>query len=411
MLRKGIKPSGRVLALVVKSASSIEHGLHRLKSAKHGQRWINALVRKGPSDGIEESSLPVFAAFITLLSRFHTSPFIKFERRHSKRSPLEELVPDAKAPAGHSFRLIQNCRVIYRPAINAFFRTLTYGRNYELIDRARNPRRIGGYKNLEPSFNCLSACQMAREVVSRMKSQDILPDQQGFALLCMIDQNAAGVAQEVIDRFEASESLLDDDEERVLYRQAKNDLNCDSQLETLFYELTGSQAPGAGTTSQATLPREEQTGSDVELPRLSEHPKLATLHAYVRALGATDQYAAILRLFRWLRAYWPEVSESMREDRQQTTMFRRVLRAARMSLQFGHESSDAANVSRQNVEMEVDIPDYAAPEDIVNEVVDIVRSMEEEWGNWPDAQELDKYIHIGLWHSRVEQETQSVDSE
>jgi hypothetical protein len=168
-----------------------------------------------------------------------------------------------------------------------------------------------------------------------------------------------------------------------------------------------------GTGRQIEESNEESRISDSLIPSTLQVPTPAVLHAFVRALGAAEDYDGLLNLLQWMSRCAPVLKERADEFANGERMMRRTLAAVRVFLEGSWENdallrepidrSDAgvrlnSHSGRNSLSIAQDSkPEFSDP--YVEEAYKIIEGTE-GWGPWPTDEETRLYL---LWRSNADE--------
>ena len=421
MESQGIKPRGRLLIYLMTNTPIWEIGWRVFEAAvgHDVEDWLQPF-RVFEKTALDLNTQELLGALIQLMVRFpanvrNEAKLAGLQMRHLS---LDNWDLDSKQPLA----LATNLLILHKPynvrAWDSYFSALaTINPGFSMLHRQRSGlMQCSNIERLNGVINPLVAHRLAHHATKAMQERDIHVDRSIFRHLCTIAYRAAEVASEVLYSNSLDDVAQANDTPDVI-KQITHEaerLRQDSDwIRQDFERLTG-----ISTASQETMLDNDQTQSkdaimsehveadnmtenSSSVPRLNVVPSPSLLHSYVRALGAVHDYDGMSKLFLFLKAYWPEIRMRKAEDRNGDELFRRVIVAAKMYLQFGRDVSRWIDMGEDELRAELkqcsitDADHWAAPIEFVSSVHDVVKSMRDEWGAWPRVYEMLVYIERG----------------
>ena len=368
MVHHDMRPSGRLLELLLTHARSYEEGVKALELSTledsvrsiflhwQGQRWDQAAV----SDiRALLKTLPdwLFVAYIKFLCRFAETGTAPHDGNACIQGRLE-----------NAFRLVVTRLPTYRPPWNCLLELLSRpGTTVFINKRSRLQQNVVKFER---------ACR----ILDSMDSLNLDMDFTGFSYLCAIVSNANAAAS-------YKDCGRDQDNDKAT--RARTMLESRAKIvKTRFAQLVRpSYDLHTGLDTVARLSDYHYFDSRIDecpgLPRLFRVPNPAHLHVYIRCLGKHDDYDGLMELMHWLTLFIDEVIVEAKEVANGRTMFRRCLIALRA---FG------CNESIQSVGGQTE--QYEAALNSLLEEID----NREDWdtrGGWPTDEEVDEYSNKG----------------
>jgi hypothetical protein len=344
MIESGIRPSGQCLRFLVEHARSIERGLHFIRDSKViDERSMGCLVGgydiSDPSLVVEKIPLAIFAAFISLICRFAPRAIWEFPRHEDldMKSNVAN-TPDGASnkrltvveerrskiyidPLPHAAKLLNMRQTTFRPAWYALFRALAQRGVIVFRDLAGHPKNdILAWRVLAVGLRDFHKCGLEL-------------DPRGFQIIC--DGFVKGV--------EASGHVEDHNNEVI------------GSLPVLKNEFQRIS---------------ETTEGSHHLPKLLHSINGLHLHAYVRALGVTEEYDEIISVLKWMVSNHEELNFIAQQSRNGPKALRRAIVAMKVFC---------------------DGTDY---EEKARKLVDTI----EMWDGWPGDYEARRYVE--RWYGR-----------
>ncbi|RHZ66901.1 uncharacterized protein CDV56_108949 [Aspergillus thermomutatus] len=435
MLSQGIRPSGRFLALLLRSAPTFNRGLDYLSCSDLSNEQIQALctVRERTSDYDALDSkvlneLPdyLFSSFIALLCNFSSLDSLHLERHDIRTADLFPIIMGnihpkppktstlysnlhASGASGtlqppktlsHAIQLLKVRKSGFTPSWIHLLTALSK-------DRIRTP-----YRRMSRSAQRVLAWYEMVEVVGWMKERAIEPGLQGHQVLC------ASFSKAVIAGLKhpsAAEEGLAIVHEAARRGNIKHSTVLRPQFEDMvrsglcilkehFDQLVLSDPKTAPFGERLVATCESATSPPVAIPPMLHVPSPAVLHAFVRALGLAGDHDGLLKLIRWMSQNAATLKETSDEHMNGDRMMRRTLVALRVFLE-GYRgkrpwgpSDDLPSVSMSEGEKEPSLSNDVSNSDGImsdsklQEAYDIVAATP-LWDSWPSDDEVWEYLH------------------
>lgn len=401
MLERKMLPSGQTLAFLAKNATSLKEGLSYLQSssAVYPDITPNFLYRESTPDGLSHVPNAVFAATISLLTRFPHNSLKRADRGESRYNYGEYNV-DLHQSLGRAIYILDKERRPHRPAWNALLSSFAR-RDAPTISptwRRLFMQPAGApAETARQALDKMVAYKLTKHTLTLMRDIDVTLDPDGFRHVCIIAENAATVAAQIIAKHENRASAgfkvdqsSPDEQDESLHEHAIEIRKESQYLRFHFRELVGVSS---------------DRSSDPALPTLLVTPSPAILHAYIRALGSLRDFEGLQETVHWMREYWPELGPRKDEDRRGVATLRKCVVALRIFLEGHWENNICDERSEKSYEQEhesIQERSYGtqengvgASEDCLNDVQDIVESME-DWGSWASDEEVMAYMENRL---------------
>ncbi len=386
MMSKGIKPTGRCLAFLVRYAISINQGLKFLQA--------------GGKAEVEPSTLGplLFTSLITLLCQFSRVRTLKFDREVAS-SHVGSQALAYRFPIKYAYHLMYKVRPQYLPPWNFLLWTL-----------ATNEKSAGILANSvwqrEPDE--LVAMRVIRDVLRLMETVDLEIDFEGFRWLCVGMQKAVIACKEIPhpDMDDGKQTLHKprDATSSHLQIEVAELLNKGSRyMRTVFNTIVGDD-----------MLTSSQPSGDPQRPisRLAAVPDAIHLHAYVRTLGYLRDFEGIFSLVQWMTEFWPEIEVAIHEAQGGLCRLRRTFVAIRAFLECSWEDLTPAIDHRGQVDRNERFGRQGPGDDVPEELAVLLRKAIEDvsvWGGWPTDEEVVEYCeyarrmaqqkYVEHWHS------------
>ena len=415
MLRRGSGPSGRIMALLINNARSLDEGVAFLRSGSGRFPGLveNLLYDMNQPHDLDRIPNSVFSAVINLLMRFPHTPLAPLDPGAPSRTGVHRFGPqrdlDLRQPLGRAIYLIDTERRQYLPVWNAVLKGLArriapviwtaWERTRARMDSRLNPFLPSRVDNLDK----IAAFNLTRQVLTVMRDSDLTLDVIGFWHLCICIENATHAAYHIIEHdMEYKAKAVNPDKPRLpgnAVHKAKAILESATFVREQFWILIG-QSPSDRDADTLLL----------GLPRLLTVPNAPTLHAYVRVLGLLRDYEGLQELILWMRDNWSELGLRREMDRNHAVVLRRCVVAMRVFLEgrweggYRHASEvpeegikeggegDVRSDTNEDAESADDeTVEVGAPQLLIDRMIDTVSEVE-EWGGWASDEEADLYV-------------------
>jgi len=436
MKEDGIKPSGRLLALLVAKASSLEAGVKYLEASILQPQHLAALLSddlgKDPTlqQALRSIPKPLFTAFIELLTRFAPT-------RPGKHDidPHDTVETDRWSPTvdtdlneysqfnslAKAFELLLARKLSYRPAWYHVFRALV-----------RTKAVTGVYsRHVSQNKEDIKTWRMLSRLLDCMLDIDLGLDLDGFAIICLGLEKAIFASErelryEARFRIQSSEAQGFDDHVRhsthLEHRVLSRDLPLIKELFKDAVRSTGMQQEIPSTTiidqmdaeSDAEDKQDKNTSDDESdeteegpsdsnqaflppaclLPKLLEVPHPAHLHAFIRVLGLRRDYDGIVDLVEWMSLFADEIDGVVEEAKNGRRMMRRCMTAIRVFLERSWMNIPRDDGCNRAGYGGIIIEANPAPSEIIRAVRDVILE-NKRWGGWATTDEIVEYCSKG----------------
>lgn len=416
MLAQGIRPSGKLLGLLLRTATSFSSGLDYLSCSDLSNRQIEILctVREYQSDyNAEEqkavAALPdkLFSSFIGFLCRFSNFDPLHRARHDIRAADIFPIVLANRRATIHS----QSTLFLFSQAEGSgnrwdlhHPRTLSHAVQLVKLRSSQHPSswiqllsalskdRISiPYRELGRSAQRVIGWHEVLEVAGWMERRRVEPGLYGFHILCSAFSKA--VAAGVRHPSAAEEGLGIVNE----VKRAGN-LSYISTVCSTFEDMVQVGLLVLKSHFDRLVLPDPQTSHLVEgdfldnapdsqatVPRMLHIPSPAVLHGFVRALGLAEDYNGLLNFLRWMSQCAGTLKEASDEYLNGGRMMRRTLVATRVFLEgppWGKHSLWSLDGPEELV--------FLDP--TVHEAYDIITATS-VWGSWPSDEEVWEYVH------------------
>ncbi|KAF2641475.1 hypothetical protein P280DRAFT_469093 [Massarina eburnea CBS 473.64] len=343
MVTKGVRPSNRLLALLVGILKDFPTVLELLEANQDkfegGMKCLldGTILAQGNESSVPPYFIGSFIQFLCRFGRFYGHPPTKpmalplnFEA-HQLRLRL-----DKSYLLEYAFTLLLQYKPTYNPAWTAYLQKLCYShRGIRQAEHLRAPAIVATYKAI---------CALFEEI----DENDLDPDDTQFQLLCTVVRYTAGTAY--------SGRLDSNDTQHILSTGPHF-------LRTVFHNLVGADID----------PNDDhQREQDNAIPPCI--PKPAALHAYVQTLGVLRDYEGLYSFSIWATLHHTQITERANAQHSGPQALFKTLVALRVGLEGVNGQGGASR-----------------------ELVELVRyEMEgvKEWG-WPSDEHVAAYTAHG----------------
>ena len=417
MIKRGVKPSGRCLAFLLRRARFFTEGITYLESSTLSESVIRTLrCRENMSaEEIHESlrSIPnyIFAAYIYFISRFSSGVYLpsvnvltlsalaRLGNGEQTASEGSKLHGPVRIPHSIAFRLLLARNPPYRPGWYALLEALTRPKRLTQSGRIRYDKSIADH---------LVAWRIMMKLLVQMNLIDLELDFDGFAILCRGLGQAYLASRQLstllkrqeisIDSHEHKSYVLGDADpevvrelskfaERILWHRAVDLKALFWKISSSFETVRSSVKADPGSLGRNLVDREARARAE-GLPRLLDIPSPVILHVYIRTLGITEDFGAIRRLCRWMADHASDIDSVANEQVSGRKNLRLVLTAVRVFLERSWLKYELGNEILDN-DIRA-ISGKGASKSLLKDSRQIVQTME-NWGGWPTDEEVKNY--------------------
>ncbi|GAD95254.1 conserved hypothetical protein [Paecilomyces variotii No. 5] len=437
MVSDGVRPSGRFFAMLLESAASFTSGMNYIRFSDLSEKQVEALCTVWPAETDYDNSrvvgkLPdyLFSSFIRFLCKFssfdplyrakrefRTSDLFPIVMRNSRllrqptslvsydSTPEEDHIHHPRTLA-HAVHLIKAYKPKHPPAWIALLSALS---------RDRISIR---YHNMDQTVQRILAWHEVLEISEQAKRSDVELGTHGFHVLCASFAKAVAAG---IKHPQATEEALEIIQQQGRYGDASLSLPVCKTFEQIVYSgldilkrrFDRIVLPGSTSTSidaKGADHGDRYESPSVKTPAMLQVPNPAVLHAFVRALGVSEDYDGLLDLLRWMSRSAPILKDTSDELLNGERMMRRTLVAVRVFLEGYWDQGFSITAHRGDYSVisepagdrfDVGVRPSLFHEDrqlefsdaYVQEAHDIIEQTE-LWGGWPTEDEVREYL---LW--------------
>ena len=362
------------LAFLLRNASSIKHGIKYLRLAGEDHiHNIQLLTRSGNVD-MEAISPYVFSAWIGLLCRFPSGRWNREER----------------PPVIHALHLLRMSQYHKRSAWHAVLAAVGF---FKLTGRA--DARISF---AAPNSNRPEPPTFVQGVVQDMAHAGLSPDTETLRLLCVGMESAILHAQDIVETLRAREapnksSLHPQDRLGHVTAADLQPNNTRSAIKLLgegphYIHSIFNTVMGVG--NRKALANAIKLGEEHNLPRLLAAPNPEMLHAYVRVLGALQDWQGLFNTIEFMVKYQAEIAAAVEMPRNGEKLLRKTIVAVAVYLERSWVQGEVVRADQQ-----------AAPKKTVAKVRKMVEGVE-AWGGWPNEREIAEYCARGRFPGKAD---------
>ncbi|ODM19303.1 hypothetical protein SI65_05920 [Aspergillus cristatus] len=414
MLSDGIKPSGKLLELLLWAAPSFRSGLDYLRSSNLSNDQIESLctVRGYGDHSVKQqrtlTRLPnsLFSSFVGFLCKYSNFNPLYLARSDIRTADLFPVVMGhyrAKRHAGTSTTLFENSQTgedLQHPMTLSHAVQLVKLRNSQhplpwirLLSALGADRISVPYRKMSRTTQRVLAWHEVLEVARLMQERKIEMGLQGFQILCSTYAGAVSSG----DRHPMA---AEDGLELVIHAKRNGSLPHLGWVCETFEDMTDAGIdilkgyfdrlvlPDPATSpfhDDFMLSEETTTDSQETIPSMLHVPSPAVLHAFVRALGIAGDNTGLLSILQWMSNHASTLKEAADEYLNGERMMRRTLVAARVFVEgppWGKPSLRDSN----------DPEKLVFPDVLVEEAYDIITETP-LWDGWPSDEEVREYVN------------------
>lgn len=390
MTENKVKPTGRLLGLLLANAKTFAIGLKYLCASSLKFSTTQALLGRGVlSPGFQKAELErmgeyLFTDFIKFLSNF-ASPFSGGAAMHSLEGvfsddTIRKLNRKNIDPLPHAFHLVMIRKPFYRPPWNWLL--------YALVRRERSTIKVRDHgRNLISVLAWKDLCR----IVAQMHAIGLDIDFRGFQNLCIGLESSIRASHRLLV-YESERSEHSPSQSFILEQDSKTLVNFvittgPSFLKTRFNMLVRKQIGFEVPADQAS----ELANTIEVLQGPSEMPKPAHIHAFIRVLGFCRDFGGLLDLLGWMSDSAPSQFLAVADEPMPGhSLARRCIVAVRVFLERSWEEIGIEEHEREGLGSDPGI----APPEILDKATAIV-ARHEDWGGWPTDEEVRVYCELG----------------
>ena len=412
MLSQGIRPSARLLSLLLRSAPTFSQGLDYICCSDLSNCQIQLLcsVRGGQSkyDMKDQKILDdipnhVFTAFVEFLCRFSrldkylarsdihmadTFPIIMGKRDTTETTTLfdfQEIGPE---------NMINHPKILSHAIELVRLRGSRSPQPWIRLLSGLNKHRVSlRYRIMSTNVQLVLAWQELVEVVGLMNERNIEPGLQGLQVLSRAFIKAVTVAINDSDAAEKALELVEDARcrknvphlgpiSRTPEDLVQNGLRV---LKNVFEQLVLFDQD-ASQLDDSMVGLENPSDPQMTVSSMPCTPTPAVLHIFVRALGIAEDYDGLMSLLRWMKQTAPALKEGSDESLGAERLMRRTIVAIRVFLERPWEKTHFGSSFESNSDGKLVFTDPNLQE--AYELFEATPLL----GPWPSDEEVLEYI-------------------
>lgn len=336
---RGAMLDGHCLAFFISHANAPASGIRYLKDHSEQCTSADDVLALRSTHGLEEISDSVYGSAVMFFSRMgfvgsaDLADRIKHLPTEIAESGLTANYNIGIVRAIELLRLRPNPRRVWYHFV---LQGLTREENLMQMAKIKTLNSPGGDAYLKMSDElrqCHGAVHAYRLVlkVLEWQSQDHMdPDSGSFYSFCRAVEIFAVAAWSALQNERVMGNLHDDQYtplRQLLKLRGEKVSGQDPEI-ACRYEFKRLVSP-----SEEPVPELDQAPQAIDLPRLLTTPSPYALHAYVRALGWLANYDGLLEVTQWMHKYRQEIAERRAQDRGGEEAMRRTIVALRVFLE------------------------------------------------------------------------------
>ncbi|KAL8785721.1 MAG: hypothetical protein Q9213_003188 [Squamulea squamosa] len=366
MVCDNVRPSGRLLELLLTHAQSYYEGVQVLKLSTLHESVRSILLQGQPWD---QARVIEYKGWLKTLPDWLFAAYIRFLCRFAETTPSGGEACN-QGRLEHAFRLVTTRLPMYRPPWNALLDSLS-----------RHQSTVDVHKGLQLQTHVVQF-ERAWRLLECMDLLHLDMDFTGFGSLCAIINNVnartlASAKHFKNDPDKDTKSRLEIVKTRFARLvQPSYDLHRHPGTEARLADYCCADSRGK---DRPAIPVNDRSA----LPRLFRVPHPAHLHVYIRCLGHHNDFDGLVDLMRWLTVFTREVLEEAKEVANGRITYKRCIMALRA---FGcYEIVGSVEEERQRYESAlVDLREVLDGKDGWDSQVE-----------WPTDEDVDDYIDKG----------------
>jgi hypothetical protein len=337
MIKSGLRPSGRLLDFLVKHAKSLKHAFGYLEDSQIDKQSIVAL----------KGEVELFSGALAKVPTSTVQALIAILCRLSPRAVLAKTAPDSEDCGAGETSSVESEYLLVESRLRSGLHASSLIHSMELLKASKTQHRPSWYA----LFNAL-----ARDgaVIDRSLVGDPSNDLLSWKILVA-----------ALDDFHKCGLELDPGMFRILCKGLEKAVFASFKVSLAERVESFAASPVSTVVVEfKKLSEVVEIDSPYDVPRLLHSINGSHLHAYVRVLGLTEDYASLMNLLRWMWRNHEALNEIAIQSPNGMKLIRRVFIAMRVFLDgTGHES----------------------------EAKGLVESVE-AWDGWPQDYEVQKYV-------------------
>jgi len=414
---RDIHPKGHCLAFLIANASTLRRGLRYIQESKYAESVIRPLLYLDKDHDIADVPLPIFKAFMELLSRFSVVPLPADNsmirdaqwRQQNSTKALREQDTNFRHALFHATELLHWRSPLHLPSWNTVLKALSHESSLSglrAVDQAADGSVAEQFTpDQDRWFGAIKADKYARGVVNGLQENGLALDVDGFMALCHVTENSALASWEMMreERGRETGGWRPTPYLREVLGWMRGSVRA-VRLEREFRTLVGADE----AVEQISLVRSEGM--------LLEVPSFTLLHIYVRALGWMAEHERVLECVKWMVEHESALAKRQKQDRNGFVAMRRTLCAVRVFLERSwlprvaaedvSDGGDGEGAEGEGVEKRLRLTKFLrrlespAEQDVVDAARRLVESVE-TWSGWPGDEEIEEYCRDKRFHRVV----------
>jgi len=248
-----------------------------------------------------------------------------------------------------------------------------------------------------PNSNRPEPATFVQGVVQDMAQAGVSPDTETLRLLCVGMETAILHAQDIVETLRAREAPTTSSihQDRLGHVTAA-DLQPNSTRSAIKLLGEGPHYIHSifntvlGVGNRKALADAIKLGAEHNLPRLLAAPNPEMLHAYVRVLGALQDWQGLFNTIDFMVKYQAEIVAAVDMPGNGERLLRRTIVAIAVYLERSWVKGEVVRADQQ-----------AAPKKTITKIRKMVETVE-AWGGWPSERELAEYCAKGRFPGKAD---------
>nr|POE93255.1 hypothetical protein CFP56_19267 [Quercus suber]POE93259.1 hypothetical protein CFP56_19271 [Quercus suber] len=409
---RGVMISGNCLAFIVRHAASLQLGFRYLQYGRRAHPNIKKLLL--PSGREDSTELPdvIVTAVVELLCRYSGVSLNQYiagtdvlRLDAPDRSILDNKTLNPYHTVVCAMKVLKLRAPRSRPAYNAVLRalcrdTMRDSMPWLVVAGEREKPLDLNEQELEKNRDVLVIYRLVSHTFTLMDAVSLQPDAATIYYLSCACENVAIASWNILKSNHEMHQMPDvgmsiSSKGPTIVREAHAWIRQATALERVKHEFAALVGPAIHVSSGS----ESSMNSGHSLPRLLTVPHPWLLHAYVRALGWMGDHKALVMMMKWMIKHRVELATQMAQDRNGTSMMKKVLVAFRVFLERswlsksvgrkwapGSEPQQALDQAQGSLQQFED----AAESTAIDEVKHLIASVD-DWAGWPSDEDVACY--------------------
>lgn len=406
---RGIVFNGHCLAFLIANATSLQIGLEYLSHSLSAYPQLAEILDPNlPYDSSISMPMPIFEAIIGLFTRFPndlpqltSTDTLQRQGRSVSALSLDGQKLNSNNALVRAFELVsQRCPTDLRSwniILTALAREIPLLNLYSAPGMDAPSKAKSQVGKEDPSHHAIVSYRLVNKLLVSMRHTRLDLDVNGFRALCQATENMVVSCWKTLKHRPMPGYSTTPPHIRQAVDALQKSERHTKRLTFAFRELVGSD----------TVIRLQSGNNEVELFDASQVPSAlerlgtSTLHVYVRALGWLADYDSILETVQWMVKYQEDLNENFKVDdlgygevktRKLMTAIRLFLERSWLSPTADEAAGDEPGSGERRDAREASLKQIRQPADadVIEEVRQLVESVE-EWGGWPEDEEVEEY--------------------